>query len=193
MVNLFGGSQVKVRSFIFVLLLAFLIGFLCPSFIFAEWVYVERVIDGDTFVTSDGTIVRIRNIDTPETKHPTKGKEPGGEAATQIARFILQRKYVWLEGTAKDKYGRRHSTVKLQGGKLYSDIIRSHGYDKKSNSIYSHSDSSRDYRNGSSSQPKSLNLYSFPSSDMIWVDGYYRKDGTWVSGHWRKRKKGVAH
>jgi endonuclease YncB( thermonuclease family) len=38
----------------------------------AEWVHVDRVIDGDTFVTLDGTKLRIKNIDTPETKHPTR-------------------------------------------------------------------------------------------------------------------------
>jgi hypothetical protein len=25
------------------------------------------------------------------------------------------------------------------------------------------------------------------SSGRVWVDGYYRKDGTYVRGHWRSR------
>ncbi|MEW6456937.1 MAG: thermonuclease family protein [Acidobacteriota bacterium] len=177
----------KKRPIITAFVTALALTFVLPLAIHSEWVRVDRVIDGDTFVTSDGTKVRIRNIDTPETKHPTKGKEPGGEAATQIAKFFLEGNYVWLEGKAKDKYGRRLATVTLPGGGSYADIVRSHGYDKKSNSLYSYSGSSRYYLGGSSSQPKSLNPYSYPSSGMTWVNGYYRKDGTWVSGHWRRK------
>ena len=36
--------------------------FLLTSSVHAEWVRIEHVIDGDTFVVSDGTKVRIKNI-----------------------------------------------------------------------------------------------------------------------------------
>ncbi|MGI9534266.1 MAG: thermonuclease family protein [Thermodesulfobacteriota bacterium] len=84
----------------------------------AEWVRVDRVIDGDTFITSDGKKVRIKNIDTPETNHPYKGKESGGEEAKKLAVFFLEGNYVWLNGKTRDKYGRRLATVKLRGGQI---------------------------------------------------------------------------
>lgn len=177
----------KKRPIITAFVVVLVITFILPWAAHAEWVRVDQVIDGDTFVTSDGTKIRIRNIDTPETKHPTKGKEPGGEEATQIAKFFLEGNYVWLEGKAKDKYGRRLATVTLPSGESYADIARSHGYNKKFNNLYSYTGSSHYYLGGSSSQPKSLNPYSYSSAGMTWVNGHYRKDGTWVSGHWRRK------
>lgn len=176
----------KKRPTITPFVVVLVVTFVLSQMAHAEWVRVDQVIDGDTFVTLDGTKIRIKDIDTPETKHSTEGKEPGGEEATQIAEFFLEGNYVWLEGKAKDKYGRRLATVTLPGGKSYADIVRSLGYDKKSNSLYLHLGLSRYYLSGRSSQPKSLNLYSYFSSGMTWVNGYYRKDGKWVSGHWRR-------
>ena len=46
---------------------------------------VTQVVDGDTiYVRVDGRIEKVRYIgmDTPETKHPVKGREPGGMEAT---------------------------------------------------------------------------------------------------------------
>jgi endonuclease YncB( thermonuclease family) len=60
------------RPIITVLIVVLVMTFVLPWASPAEWVHVDRVIDGDTFVTSDGTKVRIKNIDTPETKHPTR-------------------------------------------------------------------------------------------------------------------------
>ena len=33
--------------------------------------------------------------------------------------------------------------------------------------------------------PKPKNKPSYSSGDMVWVDGYFKDDGTWVSGHYR--------
>ncbi len=176
-----------VKRVIIYFVVAFLPSILSPSFTLAEFVYVERVIDGDTFVTTDGTVIRIKDIDTPETHHPTKGKEPGGDAATQLAMFYLQGKHVGLNGKARDKYGRRLATVKLPDGQNYANIVKSHGFDKNSKIGFSNANSSKYNKIGRSSWSKSMDLEYSPSSDMTWVDGYYRKDGTWVSGHWRKK------
>ena len=70
----------------------------------AEWVKVERVVDGDTFVTDTGEKVRIKNIDTPETKHPKKGTEAGGYEAFMLARTYLYGQLVFLEGNGHDHY-----------------------------------------------------------------------------------------
>lgn len=157
-----------------------------PVFARAEWVYVARVVDGDTFVTADGTTVRVRGIDTPETKHPRGGREVGGEAATQLAKFFLEGNYVWIEGTAKDKYGRRLATVKVAGGASYADIVKRHGYDKNSNSIYALSGSYRYSLSTPGAKPKtSRPTTSTYSAGTSWVNGYFRSDGTWVSGHWQ--------
>jgi len=170
------------QTFVAGWILAFLLTpFACP-----EWVCVARVIDGDTFVTSDGTKVRVKDIDTPETRHPTKGREPGGVAATELARCYLEGKEVWLEGTTKDKYGRRVAAVELQGGTQYADVVRLHGYDKNSSTRYLPSRSPRDYLEAVRSGVASASAHRQPSPGLTWVRGYHRKDGTWVTGHWRR-------
>ncbi|HSD60230.1 MAG TPA: thermonuclease family protein [Burkholderiales bacterium] len=147
----------------------------------AEWVLVRRVMDGDTFMISTGTKVRVMDIDTPETHHPDKGREPGGEEATRLAKFFLQGNYVWLEDNATDKFGRRLARVQLPGGAWYGDIVRSHGYDKRTRRVYAQG------APGQAPIPLQRNPYRYNSAEMVWVKGHYRKDGTWVPGHYRKK------
>ncbi|MBI4220408.1 MAG: thermonuclease family protein, partial [Chloroflexi bacterium] len=47
-------------------------------------------------------------MDTPETKHPTRGEEPGGRDATEINRKLVKDKTVRLELDVqeRDRYGR---------------------------------------------------------------------------------------
>ena len=187
LIKLRESEKIGTRPILTTLIIALTISFFLPFTTHGEWVRVERVIDGDTFVTSTGTKVRIINIDTPETKHPTKPKEPGGEEATQLAKFFLEGNYVWLQGKAEDKYDRRLATVKLRNGKSYADIVRFHGYDKKSNSIHSYSETPRFYLSSNPSRAKSSNPYKYSSSEMIRINGYYRKDGKWISGYWRPK------
>ena len=142
-----------------------------PFSIHAEWVFVDRVIDGDTFVLSDSTKVRIRNIDTPETNHPYKPKEKGGDEAKKLAKFFLEGNYVYLRGNSVDKYGRRLATVKLRGGKRYEEIVRAHGYDKRSGTVYSRKFNKRTV----------YNKYSYSSMDMEEKDGIYYPKST-ISG-----------
>lgn len=77
---------------------------------------VSRVVDGDTFVTSDGETVRVLGIDTPETKHPSKPVECYGPEATSFAKAQLDQRQVLLEGEELDRYGRRLAHVWLQDG-----------------------------------------------------------------------------
>ena len=73
---------------------------------------VVRIVDGDTYVLEDnnGVTEKIRLIgaDTPETKHPKKGKEPFGPEATEFAKRYLEDKNVELkfEKGKKDRYKR---------------------------------------------------------------------------------------
>ena len=163
------------------------------SYSYAEWVYVSRVIDGDTFVISYGTKIRVRGIDTPETKHPHKGKEFLGEEDTSLAKFFLEGNLVWIEGNSKDKYGRRVAKVVLPRGSSYADIVKNYGYDKNSNSIfknitlnYGKSSKKKTNKNYYKSNPYHFRSYG-SVTDLVWVDGYLRKDGTRVSGHFRKK------
>ena len=82
---------------------------------------VVRIVDGDTYVLEDdsGTKGKIRIIgaDTPETKHPKKGKEPFGLEATEFAKRHLSNKIVQLtfEKGKKDRYKRILAHVYIEG------------------------------------------------------------------------------
>ncbi|MCF7846401.1 MAG: thermonuclease family protein [Candidatus Peribacteraceae bacterium] len=80
---------------------------------------VERVIDGDTFKLSDGERVRLIGIDAPEICHfqsngapqdPDCVDEPGGQAATEFLRDLVEGEEVVLVGDEvigdRDYFGR---------------------------------------------------------------------------------------
>ena len=86
-----------------------------------EKVFVDRVIDGDTFVAViDGNQERVRLIgmDTPETKHPRKGVEPFGPEASAFTKDLIEGKEVFLEFDVqeRDRYGRVLAYVWLSEG-----------------------------------------------------------------------------
>ncbi|MDR1020720.1 MAG: thermonuclease family protein [Synergistaceae bacterium] len=72
---------------------------------------VNRVIDGDTVeIAYNGKkeSVRLIGVDTPETKHPTKGVQPYGPEASAFTKESLEGRSVWLEWDVeqRDRYGR---------------------------------------------------------------------------------------
>lgn len=69
---------------------------------------VTRVIDGDTIELANGKKVRYIGIDTPETKHPTKGVQCFGVEAYRKNKELIEGKEVQLEKDVSetDKYGR---------------------------------------------------------------------------------------
>jgi micrococcal nuclease len=72
---------------------------------------VVRVVDGDTIhVQLDGRIEKVRyiGVDTPETKHPVRGEEPGGREAAAVNRGLVAGKSVRLEPDVqlRDRHGR---------------------------------------------------------------------------------------
>jgi len=93
---------------------------------------VVQVVDGDTVkVEIDGKTetVRIIGIDTPETKHPTKGVEPWGPEASEFTKSKVEGKEVKLEYDIQshDMYGRRLAYVYLSDGSMLNALLVKEG------------------------------------------------------------------
>ncbi len=84
-------------------------------------VKVSKVSDGDTFVTQDGTKVRLANVNAPE-----KGQRGAPQARSDLRRLI-SRKQVNVETVARDPYGRVVANVKV-GNKSVNKAMRSKGW-----------------------------------------------------------------
>ena len=96
-------------------------------------VRVVEVIDGDTIVVAlaNGTTdtVRLLGVDTPETKHPTKGVECFGPDASAFTKHALTGRVVRLESDIerRDIYGRRLAFVWVDGHR-FNDLLLRLGY-----------------------------------------------------------------
>lgn len=98
-------------------------------------VTLSKCVDGDTakFNLNEEVIsARFLAIDTPETKHPTKGEEPWGkEASNFTCETLTKAKIIELEydsGSDKlDKYN-RHLVWVWTDGSLLQDLIIQKGY-----------------------------------------------------------------
>jgi len=105
--------KIAIRGIIFLIFLS------CISYIFSgSNLFVDRVVDGDTIVLSDGKKVRLIGVDTPETKHPNKPVEYFGKEATEFTRRMCEGKQVRLEYDQEkiDRYGRTLAYVFVLGG-----------------------------------------------------------------------------
>ncbi len=93
-------------------------------------VYVQRVIDGDTFETAGGVDVRLIGVDTPETKHPDKGVEYYGREASKYTSRHLEGKSVYLEYDVekRDKYQRILAYVFIEDGTFFNAKLLRDGY-----------------------------------------------------------------
>jgi micrococcal nuclease len=107
--------------------------------------FVQRVVDGDTFVLENGERVRMLGIDTPE-KFESKKLEADversgsdkktiqrlGELATQYTKKLIEGKRVVLESEPnhedKDRYGRLLRYVYLEDGTFVNKKIVEDGY-----------------------------------------------------------------
>ncbi|MFM7093099.1 MAG: thermonuclease family protein [Actinomycetota bacterium] len=73
---------------------------------------VVSVADGDTFdveIAGERDTVRLIGIDTPETKHPTKGIQCWGPEASDFTKSLLTvgtRVRLVRDAEARDRYGR---------------------------------------------------------------------------------------
>ncbi len=94
---------------------------------------VERVIDGDTVVLDEVGTVRLVGVDTPETKHPTKGVQCyGPEASAFMAGLLYDRRVMVSDYNLKDKkdkYGRRLLYLSYgDRGKDVGEVLLREGY-----------------------------------------------------------------
>lgn len=100
-------------------------------------VKLVKCVDGDTFKFSIGNkeqSARFLAVDTPETKHPTKGVEEfGPEASEYTCNRLTNAKKIVLEyddnSTKEDKYGRALVWVFVDGDLLQEELIEK-GYAK---------------------------------------------------------------
>jgi micrococcal nuclease len=93
-------------------------------------VRVERVIDGDTVLLTNGERVRLIGVDTPETKHPQKPVERFGKEAYLFTKRMVEGKEVKLEydQQKRDRYGRLLAYVYLMDGTFLNAEIIKQGY-----------------------------------------------------------------
>lgn len=103
---------------------------------------VEKVVDGDTiWVRIDGTDgplssgathkIRILEIDTPETQHPTKGVQCGGPEATAFAEEMIpvgSTVHLLADREDTDVYGRFLRYVWTDDGVFYNREAVRQGY-----------------------------------------------------------------
>lgn len=88
---------------------------------------VERVIDGDTIVLSDGNTVRYIGIDTPEI-HP-KAECFGTEAKTHNTELVLGKSVSLTKDVSEtDTYNRLLRYVYLEDGTFVNEALVRNGY-----------------------------------------------------------------
>jgi micrococcal nuclease len=90
---------------------------------------VTQVVDGDTItVLLGGRAEKVRYIgmDTPETKHPVKGEEPGGREAADVNRNLVLGKTVRLELDVRerDRYQRLLAYVYVGELMVNAELVR---------------------------------------------------------------------
>jgi micrococcal nuclease len=90
---------------------------------------VVHVVDGDTSdVQLDGRQVRVRylGVNTPETKHPTKGREPCGPEASAANRRLVAGPTARLELDVQpwDRYQRLLADVYVGALMVNAELVR---------------------------------------------------------------------
>jgi len=100
-------------------------------------VKVTRVVDGDTVeIDLDGKTEKVRliGIDTPETVHPTKGEQAGGQTASDFTKEQLTDKsvYITLDVEERDQYGRLLAYLYTADGVMFNALLAQDGYAKMS-------------------------------------------------------------
>ena len=112
-----------------------LIIFLFPGVVFAsekEEVTFSKCVDGDTakfIINNKEETVRFLAVDTPETKHPTKGEEPyGKEASDYTCNRLKEGNKIELEyddnSTKTDKYNRYLAWVFVDDNLLQAELVK---------------------------------------------------------------------
>ena len=92
---------------------------------------VERVIDCDTLLLEGGTRIRLLGVNTPETKHPDRPREPLGLEAAAFTRRHTEGRSVSLrfDRERRDRYHRVLAYVYQGDWFLNEELIRA-GYSR---------------------------------------------------------------
>lgn len=91
-----------------------------------EWGVVVRVADGDTLTVRFGSgeeeTIRLLDVDTPETVHPSRPEECFGAQASDYTKALMRQR-VRVEPMGRDRYGRLLAYVWVgdgEGGVLWN-------------------------------------------------------------------------
>lgn len=102
-------------------LVLIILSLLIGSFTFAQqYYYVDRVVDGDTFVANK-TYYRLADIDAPESTQ-LYGKE-----STKYLKDLIEGRKVKIYVTSNDRYHRKIAKVYINN-EYVSNILVSNGY-----------------------------------------------------------------
>ena len=90
---------------------------------------VVRIVDGDTIHVRLGERVekiRYIGVNTPEVHHPSRGEEPGGQAAAAVNRQLVSGRRVRLELDAqpRDRHGRLLAYVWVNDTMVNAELVR---------------------------------------------------------------------
>lgn len=89
---------------------------------------VERFVDGDTFILTGGTRIRLIGANTPETVKKNSPVEPFGPEASRFTREMITRNgnrvRIAYDGTPVDRYGRTLALVWVGDELLNERLIR---------------------------------------------------------------------
>ena len=90
---------------------------------------VAKVVDGDTVVLEGGEKVRLLGINTPEVAYRNRPAEPGGEAASDYLRALIEGELVRLEygQERRDKYQRVLAHLFTEAGENINALLLSKG------------------------------------------------------------------
>lgn len=93
-------------------------------------VKVKSVIDGDTFRTNSGDLVRLIGIDAPEKDGPYTTNEYYSKEATEFVTSLISGKTVYLQKDVSDvdKHDRLLRYVYLEDGRLLNLLLVEGGY-----------------------------------------------------------------
>lgn len=96
---------------------------------FPDYVYVKRVVDGDTFVDSDNKRYRFIGIDTPELARNNKPEEPYARQATEYTKQLIENKRIKIEFDEDkfDRYNRYLVYVYTPDGKMLNKLLLQEG------------------------------------------------------------------
>lgn len=119
-------KNITLFLFVFVALLATLNSHTAQS---VTWKNVDYIVDGDTFVTDDGSHVRLLGINTPEvSRNGRSGEVFGDSARLKLTKLIFnQRVKLTLGARHKDRYGRLLAHVYKENGEWVNATLIDEG------------------------------------------------------------------